>query len=110
MNKAIGSDSFLAPQAQKQRKFDAPGGQRQQGVPSEAAAPTGGADALRRAQQRLSQEAGNTRGAGIDSPDQARRRLAGLREQIEAQPQAALMAHAAVDRTLYEAAMARPRG
>jgi broad specificity phosphatase PhoE len=68
------------------------------------------ADGLRRAQQRLSQEAGGARGPGIDSLDEARRRLAGVKDQIDAQPQAVLMAHAAVDRTLFEAAMARPRG
>jgi hypothetical protein len=103
----IGSDNFSAQQAAKQRKFDGTGGQRQS---AGAAAAPGAAEraAVHRGQQRLSQETA-TAASGVTTGAEARQRLAALHDQIGVQPRAMLNAHAAVNHTLFEAAMVRPR-
>ena len=104
----IGSDNFSAQQAVTQRKFDGTAGRRE---PADADLTPAAADraAVQRGQQRLSQETAEVRSPGISAPDEARQRLAALKDQMGAQPQATLNAHAAVNRSLFEAAMARPR-
>jgi hypothetical protein len=63
-----------------------------------------------RAQQRLTQEAGQAQQSGPTSSDQASRLASDIRDQIISDPRGALRSMNLVSDTLFEAATARPTG
>jgi hypothetical protein len=103
----ISSDNFSTQSVVKERKSGAGAQPRGHESAPRPGARTDRAD-VERAQQLLTQRADRPAGSAIDSIAQARERLAALKEQIAADPQAAARAFGLVNGTIFEAASARP--
>lgn len=105
MTNRIDSDNYLAHSAPKQRQTGS--AQTNQGAAGQQVASPPQAD-VGRAQQRLLQETGGVRPPAVDTPTQARARIALLKEQLAADPKLAMQAHGRVNVNQFEAATARP--
>ena len=109
MTKPIANDNFSTPPVVKERKVDSRG-QEQQPSPDTAAAAPRPHDKpdVHRAQQILSKETEQTSAPAIATAEQARERIAQLKEQIAVDPQTANRAQGRINADFFEAAMARP--
>ena len=105
MTNRIDNDNYLAHSTPKQRKTGS--AQTNQDAAGQQVASPPPAD-VERAQQRLLQETGDVRPPAVDTPTQARARIALLKEQLAADPKLAMQAHGRVNVNQFEAATARP--
>jgi hypothetical protein len=104
----ISSDIFPAQPVLEQRKPDAnPGRSAEPGFEKSTPLRGGTAD-VDRAHQRLSQESGDVRDPAIVSAQEAKLRVALLKDLMTESPKAAVKAHGNIKTPAFEAAMARP--
>lgn len=110
MANPISSDNFLADQAVKQRKPDShPGSLPATGEkPGRPAARSADRADIGPARQLLSQESLGLGEPAITSANEARRRVALLKQQLNDSPAAAAKAHGAMNGDVFEAATAVP--
>ena len=108
MANPISSDIFPAQPVLEQRKPDAnPAGSPGPGFEKSTPLRGGGAN-LDRAHQRLSQESGDVIEPAIVSVQEAKQRVALLKDLMSEAPNAAAKAHGNIKAPAFEAAMARP--
>ena len=107
MANSINTDNFSTNTASRKRHLDGQSASRERDPASAGAAHrTDDRADIERARLRLAQEVSH--GPAIGNRAQALERLAELREQLAADPRAALQAHGRAGATLFEAATARP--